>query len=222
MQYRHRDSTIGDKIAVELYEDLFEVAKSRSLVTRIVGRERVASGQNTRRGVIARRGDATLGELVPGAIASSRTGFAVAAGEIATVEIGVEVKILAKAMIKQIGRVITVASDQVTEFQRGGGNPICVGIVGVNWADRCTGYEGDRSFLTNGGKHPHPFQEAEAAESRLLADLMQRFDEFLILRFRARNESPYDFTWVDERATNLDYGAALTRVSREYEHRFGR
>jgi hypothetical protein len=46
------------------------------------------------------------------------------------------------------------------------------------------------------------------------------FDEFLILRFRASNRAPYAFEWLDLPATNLDYGAILTRISREYNRRF--
>jgi predicted RNA methylase len=46
------------------------------------------------------------------------------------------------------------------------------------------------------------------------------FDEFLILRFRASNQPPYSFEWLDLKATSLDYGAILTRISREYNRRF--
>ena len=46
------------------------------------------------------------------------------------------------------------------------------------------------------------------------------FDEFLILRFRASNQPPYAFEWLDLKATSLDYGAILTRISREYNRRF--
>jgi hypothetical protein len=46
------------------------------------------------------------------------------------------------------------------------------------------------------------------------------FDEFLVLRFRATNQPPYSFEWLDFDATNLDYGAILTRISREYTRRF--
>ena len=46
------------------------------------------------------------------------------------------------------------------------------------------------------------------------------FDEFLILRFRASNQAPHAFEWLDLEATNLDYGAILTRISREYNRRF--
>ena len=145
-----------------------------------------------------------------------------ALSQIASVEIGVEVKILAKAMMKQIGRVCTVLRDQVEEFKRGGGNPICVGVVGLNAASRVTSYEGERANPTDGRKYPHPAQEEAAAQRRLLEDAKPFFDEFIILRYRATNEEPFLFEWVDEQETELDYGAALVRISHEYDSRFAR
>jgi len=46
------------------------------------------------------------------------------------------------------------------------------------------------------------------------------FDEFIVLRFVARNEEPYLFEWLNEEQTSLDYGASLTRILRRYEDRF--
>jgi len=46
------------------------------------------------------------------------------------------------------------------------------------------------------------------------------FDEFLFLRFLATNVEPYPFAWVDEHGTVTEYSAMLTRISREYDHRF--
>jgi hypothetical protein len=46
------------------------------------------------------------------------------------------------------------------------------------------------------------------------------FDEFLFLRFRASNQPPYSFEWLDLKATSLDYGAILTRISRKYDRCF--
>ena len=152
----------------------------------------------------------------------TEAGFEVALSQIASVEIGIEVKILNKAMLKQIGRVCTVLRDQVEEFRRGGGNPICIGVVGINAASRVTSYEGDRAFPTDGRKYPHPVQEASAAEQRLIEDAKAFFDEFIILRYRATNEEPFLFDWVDEREIELDYGAALVRISHEYDSRFAR
>jgi hypothetical protein len=219
-RYIHRDSSRGDFVAVHLYEDLYTVGKSAEYSTRVKSKERVLNVQNRRRGIAARRGDGTFGELIPGGSVIEDPGFVVARGPVATVEVGVEVKILAKAMIKQIDRVIGDLVKQVAQFRRGVGTPICVGIVGVNSAQVCTGYEGSRRFTTDGRKHKHPFQECAEAEARLVTQAKPSFDEFLVLRYRATNAKPYGFEWVDLRATELDYGAILTRISREYDRRF--
>lgn len=144
---------------MHLYEDLIGVNRSSKLVEAAVNRkDRVLNVQNKRRGVEARRGDATFGEILPGETAIGDTGYLVHRGPIATVEIGVEVKILAKAMIKQIDRVINDLRNQVVQFKRGGGNPICVAVIGVNTAESTIGYEGDRPFPTTGkGGFLHPY-----------------------------------------------------------------
>jgi len=220
-KYLHRDSSRGDWVAYHLYEDLFTLGKSSVLVERIKNREHVLNVQNRRQGVKARRGDGTFGEIVPGIVAIVDPGFDVARGPIANVEIGVEVKILAKAMIKQISRVKTDLTNQVTQFQLGAGNPICVAVVGVNHADHAIGYERDRVWPTDGKQHRHPIQEAAEAEARLRNEIAPKFDECLILRYRATNDPPYPFDWVDYDETFKDYGAALIRISREYDKRFG-
>jgi len=218
--YLHRRSVLGDLVAMELYEDLYSIGKSETYVRRVDARERVLNFQNRRRGIKARRGDGTFGELIPTATPADHPGAKVGRGPVATVEIGIEVKILAKAMIKQIDRVIGDLQKQVVQFKKGAGNPICLGIVGINAAQITTGYEGDRAFVTDGKKHKHPYQEAQEAEARLVAEAKPHFDEFLILRYRATNVDPFPFEWVDTRATELDYGAILTRISREYDRRF--
>ncbi len=209
-------------MAMHLYEDLVSLNRSRKLVEAVLDRkERVLNVQNKRRGVIARRGDGTFGEIIPGETAISDTGYSVARGPIATVEIGIEVKVLAKAMIKQIDRVINDLRNQVTQFKRGGGHPICIAVVGINQADHTVSYEGDRPFRTTGrAGFLHPCQEAPAAERRLRADAEQEFDEFLVLRFKATNEPPYPFEWVDYNGTRLDYAASLSRISARYQQRF--
>lgn len=168
----------------------------------------------------SRRGDGTFGELVPTAIAISEPHFLVARGEVANIQIGAETKILAKAMIKQIDRVIGDLIRQVEEFKTTGGYPICIGIVGVNYASAYKSYEGATEWPTDGKKHKHPIQEAEEAEERLRRRAASKFDEFQILRFRATNIPPFPFEWVDLETTSKEYGALLIRVSREYDKRF--
>jgi hypothetical protein len=220
--YKHRASTQGDLVAMHLYEDLVAIRRSPKLLDAVVNRkDRVLNVQNKRRGVAARRGDGTFGEIVPGEQAIADPSYIVARGAIATVEIGVEVKILAKAMIKQIDRVINDLRNQVTQFNRGGGNPICVAIIGINQADHTVGYEGDRPFPTTGrAGFLHPFQEAPEAERRLRAEIATAFDEFLTLRFKATNEPPYPFEWANYKETQLDYAAALARISARYQQRY--
>lgn len=221
-KYLHRDSSLGDYVASCLYDDLFKLNRSSAFVRRVRERTAVVNTQNRTVGQTRRRGDGTLGELVPAAHPLEETGSLVARGAIATIEIGAETKILAKAMIKQIDRVIGDLVRQVHEFQRGGGAPICVGLVGVNFSDSYTSYEGDRPFPTDGGKYKHPIQEAAEAVNRLRDKAQPAFDEFIFLRFRAKNVEPFPFEWVDEAKTVMEYSAMLTRISIEYERRFAR
>jgi hypothetical protein len=220
-KYEHRRSNLGDFVAMHLYEDLVAVNKSDRYVISVSDMSRVLNVQNRREGIQARRGDGTFGELIVGETPRIDPGYKVARGPVATVEIGVEVKILAKAMIKQIDRVKSDLVNQVHNFKRrsGSSNPICVGVVGINYAEVTTSYEGDRSYRTDGGLYKHPIQEAEQARVRL-ASVAPEYDEFLILKYRATNEPPYPFEWVNQRENALEYGAALIRVSNEYQRRF--
>ncbi len=218
--YLHRKSNLGDSVARRLYEDLRELGRSGKLVHRVDTGLSVLNTRNTRRGVRARRGDGSFGEIVPNETPINDEGFVVCRGPIATIEIGVEVKILMKAMIKQIDRVTNDLRSQADHFRSGGGNPICVGVVGINRASYTTTYEGTRSFKTDGSStYKHPIVEASEAEGRLRQIAAPAFDEFVVLRFEATNEPPFPFKWIDERATTLDYGAALARISQQYEAR---
>ena len=214
--YLHRKSNLGDFVAMRLYEDLYELGRSKRYVDRVDAGISVLSTRNLRHGIEARRGNGSFGEIVPGANAVRDDGFAVGRGPIATIEIGIEVKIMMKAMIKQIDRVVTVLEAQAQHFRSRGGDPIC---VGVNRAPYCTTHEGTRSFRTDGKKHKHPFQEADVAGERLRRLAGPHFDEFLVLDFEAVNEPPFSFAWTDDEATALDYGAALARIGHRYETR---
>src|SRR5437660_27836 len=213
IQYLHRKSTLGDYVASQLYEDLVALNKSARLVERVHSHERVVNLRNVTIGKPARRGDGTFGEIVPTAVAVIERGILVARGPVATIEIGAETKILAKAMIKQIDRVIGDLIRQVEQFKKSGGNPICIGFVGVNHSAEYVSYEGRRKYKTDGRKHKHPAQEAPRAEELLTQKALPSFDEFQLLRFRATNVRPYPFEWVDFEKTQMEYGALLTRVS---------
>lgn len=219
-KYRHRVSSQGDRVALYLYEDLFELARSPKFVTAVSSKLRVLNTENLTVGKKSRRGDGAFGERLPHVDPVSVPGMAVAFGKIATIEIGAEVKILAKAMRKQLDRVCTDLSKQVMEFKKLGGKPVCVGIVGINWSPSYTSFEGRKKYETDGKRYLHPFQEAEGAERDLLDRVKKDFDELILLRFKATNKRPFDFNWVDKTETENLYGAALIRISREYESRF--
>ena len=219
-KYLHRDSSQGDRVATFMYEDLFDLGMSKKFVAAVSSKSSVLNTANRAVGKSARRGDATFGARVPHDLAVEVPGIAVAFGKVATIEIGTEVKILAKAMRKQLDRVCSDLDKQVAEFKKQGGKPVCVGIVGVNWADSYTGYEGRRKFATDGKKNKHPNQEAQSSERDLVDRVKASFDELIVLRFRANNTKPFDFLWVDQNKTEDLYAAALVRISREYEARF--
>lgn len=219
--YRHRSSKLGDYVSQQLYEDLYSLGRSEKFCQRVQTQKRVLNTQNRLVGVSARRGDGTFGEVIPAVEAIADEGYVVARGPLATVEIGAETKILSKAMIKQIDRVISDLRRQVEQFRKAGGEPICVAIVGVNQASHYTSYEGDRVFTTDGSaSYRHPIQEAAAAESRLRQEAFPAFDHHILLRFRATNEAPFRFAWVNEDQLKSEYGAMLTRLSLDYEKRF--
>lgn len=220
-RYLHRASNLGDFVAMHLYEDLAAINRSDKYLLHVTSMSRVLNVQNKRAGIAARRGDGTFGELIPGEPVLRDPGYIVGRGPIATVEIGVEVKILAKAMIKQIDRVKGDLIHQVRHFNEGAGssNPLCVAVVGVNHASFTTGYEGDRSYRTDGKSNKHPIQEAEQACYHLQT-IAHHYDEFLILKYMAANEPPYPFEWADERESVRSYGALLVRLSNEYQSRY--
>jgi len=219
-RYLHRRSNIGDQVASYLYDDLFDLGRSPKFVAAVRGEQRVINVANVSVGRSARRGDGTFGERVPNAPAIVVPEHLVSFGQVATVDIGIEVKVLAKAMIKQLDRVGTDMINQVSEFQRHGDNPICIGIVGINRARSYVSFEGVREWPTNGRKNPHPYQEADQAERRLLQRILPAYDEVIVLRYLATNVDPYPFNWEDANATQTLYAASLLRISREYERRF--
>ncbi len=212
--FKHRASTQGDAVASQFYEDLYDLNRSRTYVDRVTRGISVVNLANTRQGVKARRGDGSFGEIIPHEIPLIEPGYAVKRSPIATIEIGIDVKIIQKAMIRQIDRVINDLKGQVQQFKAKQGNPISVGIVGVNRAQHYVSYEGDKQWPTTGaGRHKHPYHEADETIARLNSLAAPCFDEFLILEFIATNTPPFPFAWVNPVKTQRDYGAILVRVS---------
>lgn len=224
-EYRHRSNKQGDLLAVEVYEDLYAIDRSPKFVKHIDSLRRGISLQNVRSGIGARRGDGTLGDLIPGEVTIAVPGYHVRRGPVATLNIGIEVKILNKAMIKQINDRVAGLQKQADYFLTGRdgrarGNPISIALVGLNHADYAVGYEGDRLYKTDGRNHAHPAQEAPIVEARIRQEVVPHYNETIILRYRATNDAPFPFSWVDAAATARDYRASLVRLASEYEHRF--
>jgi hypothetical protein len=214
--YRHRASNVGDGVAAYLYEDLFALGQAWKFTQRVNNHEVAVNTGNQIKGKKGRRGDGTFGRVVPGQVPARQTGFVVARGLVAHLEIGAEVKIGATKLIAQVDRVINDLTKQAGIFKKHNPHAIRVGIVGVNFADSYTGHEGDRQFVA---KTP-PSREAAEFVKRIGDAVSPYYDELLILRFCATNDPPYDFSWVSKAQTEQLYGSILVRVSAEYQHRF--
>jgi hypothetical protein len=96
--YRHRDSSLGDFVALHFFEDIYALDKSKLLHDRIASGDRTVNLKNSAVGKASRRGDGTFGERVPSASPVADPKFQVKRAPVANVEVGVETKILAKAM----------------------------------------------------------------------------------------------------------------------------
>ena len=134
-------------------------------------------------------------------------GFSVPDGPVAEPRIGCEVKIIAKSQQKQIDRVISDLENFARRMELLSKRCINVAVVGVNHESDYVGYEGERSF-----RHTLREHETTAVTTKLRSRLTETYDEFRILGFRATNQPPYPFSWLDQGTTDLDYGAALTRL----------
>jgi hypothetical protein len=220
VKYLHRNSTHGDHVASFLVDDLHALGRSRKLVQAVDSGDLVLNVRNKTVGRSHRRGDGTFGTAIPGVPGVSVGIYNAQLGEVANIQIGAEVKILAKAMIKQLDRVGTDMENQAAEFRRHGNAPICIGVVAVNYAPVYRSFEGDKEWITDGRRYKHPIQEATEAERRLLTRVRDKFDELIGLRFVATNMDPLAFRWLDEMSTHKEYGAALVRLSALYDKRY--
>lgn len=221
-RYLHRDSSLGDRVSVELFEDLCEVGRAKGLIASVDNQERGVGPKNKAVTLERmRRGDGTLGILINPLKARRFPTYRVARGEIATIDVGAEVKILNKAMIKQIDRVVNDLEKQVKNWRDLSGDVVTFAVVGINHASHAVGYEGDREYRTDGNTHKHPIQEAETAKRRIVERIVSRriYDEVLVLNYSATNESPFPFEWVNAASTQQAYQAALIRLSKLIEQR---
>ena len=215
--YKHRDSTLGNKIGRQLFEDLLshEVSdRYREHVRRGLGV--VNSGGRILTPRTIRRNDSIFGRPPAGVdLKPPAEGFLIQEGPVAEPRVGCEVKIVAKSQQKQIDRVISDLDNFALRMKSESPRCVNVAVVGINQESDYVGHEGDRAF-----KHRLREQEPGIVMTKLRERLLDRYDELLILRFRATNQPPYPFNWIDAHQVELDYGAALTRVGELYQQRF--
>ncbi len=222
--YLHRRPGNGDTVAFGLIEDLVASKLSTALFREASrGTSGIASG-NARHGITVRRGDGTFGRFVPGTRAYEIEGSVLKKGMVSTVDIGIEVKILNKAMIKQVHDRIAGLQQQAEYFKRGKdrqpeGNPVTIAVIGVNHASYTVGYEGERTYRTDGKKERHPCDEGDETVRRLKREVAPHYDEVIIIPYEATNEDPFPFRFKDETALYHEWDLMLSRVSAEYNKR---
>src|SRR5262245_15632280 len=107
--YKHRNSTLGNKIGRQLFEDLLGHLVSRLYREDVeLGVGVVNSGGRIHTPRAIRRNDSVFGRPPAGArLGPPPAGLAVPEGPVAEPRIGCEVKIIAKSQQKQIDRVIS-------------------------------------------------------------------------------------------------------------------
>lgn len=217
--YKHRNASLGNHVAVHLYEDL--EAYSPKFAARVAAGTHVVNASGTTRGVRVRRGDGTFGAVVAGAAGTKMPTFVVLRGMVALTHIGIEAKFVATAHLKQIDRVIQDLTGSAKTIKEKSANAITVGLAAVNYSDEWTGQEGTRQYPAD--RTPaRAMHESEEASRRLLNLAAPSFDEFVLLKFKATNRPPvYPFAWLSPAATEADYGAGLVRIAELYERRFG-
>lgn len=216
--YLHRNSQLGNRIADFLFDDLYELDAASKFRSDVDSGRAALNPKGVSPGLKARRGDGSFGPIVPGYSPRPFANHVVPVAPTAEVDVGAEVKILAKAMIKQIDRVISDLCGQSRQFKTKSPDALTVGIIGINVADRYISFEGDRRYAT-GEFGPHPFMEAPEAERRLRGSAEPCYDEFLVLPFKASNEPPFEFRWRKPAAVRDEYAAMLTRLLRSYARR---
>lgn len=216
--YKHRSANLGNRIARELFEDLFAHVVSDRLVERMRSRLEIVTTNGEIYGrKRVRRNDSFSGRPPAGELdIRALPGFQVREGVIAEPHIGCEVKIVAKAQQKQIDRVLNDLRGFGVRMRSLHARCINVAVVGVNHEPAYVSYEGTRQY-----RHGLRPGEAKQTEERV-REVEGDFDEVLVLPFRATNVPPkFPFTWVDKAKTRRDYGAILTRIGSLYEERFG-
>jgi hypothetical protein len=211
-------------MAINLFDDLYEYCSQSKAgghyAQRVDDRAIVVNKANRVAGktigqVRVRRGDAIIGQSVPGQTPIPRPGAFVSAGPLATLQVGAEVKIIATAMGKQFDRVVGNIRDQAEIFAKMNPNSIKVAFIGVNHSMNYRSFEGDRTYDSRPGKEAQQTMRALANE---LANSI--YDEILLMPYEISNIPPFPFAWRNWQQTYTNYNAALVRLANIYQSRF--
>ena len=132
--YKHRSANLGNRIARELFEDLFAHSVSMRLTDRMRSQFEVVTVNGEIYGrKRVRRNDSFSGRPPAGELdIRTPTGSEVSEGVIAEPHIGCEVKIIAKAQQKQIDRVINDLRGFGVRMRSLHIRCVNVAVVGVN------------------------------------------------------------------------------------------
>src|SRR5436190_3815001 len=184
-RYDHRNSSLGNIIGRELFEDLVSHSGSVAYVDHVQrGRTVVNRGGKIHTPRTIRLNDSILGRPPAGfTLTPPPPGFSVFEGPVAEPRVGCELKILAKSQLKQIGRVISDLERFADRMKLLNQRCINVAVVGVNYESDYVGWEGERPY-----RHKLSANEPEIVSARLAEALLHRYDELLIFRFRATNQ----------------------------------
>jgi hypothetical protein len=215
--YIHRNSSLGNRIGRELFEDLLSHGNSPKLVKAVGDARGVANrGGKIHTPKAIRRNDSVFGHPPAGVkLRAASAGFAVMEGPVAEPLVGCEVKIFAKSQLKQLDRVINDLEGFAKRMKSLNKRCINVAVVGVNHESDYVGYEGKMQW-----RHMLREEEPKTVGRRVREALIDLYDELLILPFEATNQPPYPFAWGNAKKSDLDYGASLTRIGVLYQRRF--
>jgi len=134
-RYDHRNSSLGNIIGRELFEDLISYSGSVAYVDHVQhGRTVVNRGGKIHTPRAIRRNDSILGRPPAGFnVVPPSHGYSVLEGPVAEPRVGCELKILAKSQLKQIGRVISDLERFADRMKSLNQRCINVAVVGVNF-----------------------------------------------------------------------------------------
>jgi hypothetical protein len=187
--YLHRISNQGDIVASYLFEDLYDLGRSKKFCDTVQKQERVANIKTSKSGKTKRTWRRDFWGESSTAAAVLPPGLSVAIGDVATIEIGTEVKILAKAMIKQLDRVGTGWMTKPRNSARTAISYLCWNLGRELRSLFTPAMKQPKVWPTDGKTYRILFRRLPTQSVVLWRALSLQYDEILVLRFRATKRS---------------------------------